>query len=262
MKKRIRRCFGKAAVSYSDAASVQREVAARCASLCPDGNYGKVLDIGSGVGFLHGQLEKRISFDKYVSLDLVRPMLLEQRKVNDALLLTADGERLPFADNSFDLLVSSSAMQWYSDPVRSIPEDFRILKPGGAFTVAIFIRGTLRELADVSARTGFGSVKELKEASFYEDIFSSVPGLEVQFSSAGYEVYFPSVKHFLKKHKMTGAVASSGNISWGKKKYLRFVEEYEKLYRGEAGIRASYEVFLAYGRKQQTTAGRENPRLP
>lgn len=248
-KERIRQCFGKAAASYSDAASVQREVAARCAALCPAGDYSRVLDIGSGVGFLHGELEKRIGFGEYVSLDLVRPMLLEQRKVGNASLVAADGELLPFAENSFDLLVSSSAMQWFSDPEKSIAESFRTLKPGGSFSIAIFSRGTLRELADVSERTGFGSVKELKDDSFYRDIFSSIEGLEVSFAEAAHEICFPSVKAFLKKHKMTGAVASSGNISWGKKKYLRFVEEYERLYRGEAGIKATYMVFLAYGRK-------------
>lgn len=249
MKKRIRKCFGKAASSYSDAASVQREVAARCAALCPAGRYENVLDVGSGVGFLTTELAGRIEFANYVSLDLVHPMLLEQRKVSNAMLLAADGEALPFKDESFDLLVSSSAMQWYADPVVSIPQDFMVLKRGGKFAIAIFTKGTLAELAEVSSRTGFGSVKELKEFSFYREIFLGMTDLNVQFLSSRHEVYFESVNHFLKNHKMTGAVASSGDISWGKNKYLRFVDEYERLHRGDAGIRASYEVFLAYGEK-------------
>ncbi|CCO25093.1 methyltransferase domain-containing protein [Maridesulfovibrio hydrothermalis] len=249
MKKRIRQCFSKAAASYSDAAAVQRDVAARCAALCPCGRYDNVLDIGSGVGFLHGELEQRIEFVKYISLDLVHPMLLEQRKVNKALLVTADGENLPLRDGTFDLLASSSAMQWYSDPQKSIPESFKVLKHGGKFSIAVFIKGTLGELADVSLKTGFGSVKELKDGAFYKDIFSNISGLSVDFVLEKHEVYFSSVKDFLRKHKMTGAVASSGSISWGKEKYLRFVEEYEKLYRGDAGIRATYEVLLAYGEK-------------
>jgi len=249
VKKRIRKCFGKAASSYSDAASVQREVAARCAALCPGGNYERVLDVGSGVGFLHAELEKHIGFSNYISLDLVHPMLLEQKKFNTAMLLAADGEVLPFKNESFDLLVSSSAMQWYADPLVSIPLAFQVLKSGGKFAIAIFSKGTLAELADVSARTGFGSVKELKGFSFYKELFSSISNLEIKFSRSKHEVYFSSVSHFLKNHKMTGAVASSGDISWGKNKYLRFVDEYERLYRGEAGIRASYEVFLAYGEK-------------
>jgi len=249
VKKRIRQCFGKAAASYSNAASVQREVAAACAALCPAGVYADVLDIGSGVGFLHDQLRERIDFERYISLDLVQPMLAEQKKNNFASLVAADGENLPFREGIFDLLVSSSAMQWYADPQRSIPRSFRVLKKGGRFAIAIFCKGTLSELADVSSRTGFGSVKKLPDASFYREVFSGISGLEVGFGSARHELYYPSVKHFLKKHQMTGAVASGGMISWGKKKYLRFVEEYEKLYRGEAGIRASYEVFLAYGKK-------------
>lgn len=183
MKKRIRQCFGKAAASYSDAASVQRIVAKKCASFCPQGSYGRVLDIGSGVGFLHDELKKHINSEQYVSLDLVRPMLLEQEG-RGALLVAADGEELPFAAESFDLLASSSAMQWYGAPEKSIPESFRVLRSGGKFAIAIFIDGTLRELADVSARTGFGSVKQLRSCSFYEDIFE-YPGTECEFCQRG-----------------------------------------------------------------------------
>ena len=145
---------------------VQREVAVHCADLCPAGKYENVLDIGSGVGFLYGSLAERIEFDNYVSLDLVQPMLLEQKKNNSAMLVAADGENLPVRDNSIDLLVSSSAMQWFAKPEKSIPDCFSALKKGGRFAVAVFTRGTLAELADVSSRTGFGSVKDLKEASF------------------------------------------------------------------------------------------------
>jgi malonyl-CoA O-methyltransferase len=248
VKKRIRQCFGKAASSYSDAASVQRIVAANCAALCPQGSYDRVLDIGSGVGFLHDELKISVKSRHYVSLDLVQPMLLEQKGAG-ASLVAADGEELPFADDSFDLLASSSAMQWYGAPEKSIPQSFRVLKHGGKFAIAVFTDGTLRELADVSARTGFGSVKQLKSCAFYEDIFSGIPDLKVSFASEEHEQFFPSVKHFLKKHKQTGAVASSEHISWGKDKYRRFVEEYEKLYRGESGIKATYRVFFAYGEK-------------
>ncbi|ACS79511.1 methyltransferase domain-containing protein [Maridesulfovibrio salexigens] len=248
MKQRIRQCFGKAASSYSKAASVQRVVARNCASLCPKEDFRTVLDIGSGVGFLHNELRERISYSNYISLDLVRPMLWEQRD-SGASLVAADGEELPFAAESFDLLVSSSAMQWYGAPELTIPRSFEVLKSGGRFAIAIFTHGTLAELADVSARTGFGSVKELKPSSFYMELFDNMSGLKVDYASEEHVEFFPSVKHFLKQHKMTGAVASSEKISWGREKYRRFVEEYENLYRGESGIKASYKVFLAYGRK-------------
>ncbi|WP_319761024.1 methyltransferase domain-containing protein [Maridesulfovibrio sp.] len=248
MKKRICQCFGKAAASYSEAASVQRIVARNCAGLCPQGKYENVLDVGSGVGFLHEELQKRITYRNYVSLDLVRPMLMEQQG-SGALLVAADGEELPFVGEKFDLLVSSSAMQWYSHPRKSILQSFDVLKSGGRFAIAIFAQGTLCELADVSARTGFGSVQKLRSCEFYKDLFDSMSEIKVDYANEGHEQFFPSVKHFLKKHKQTGAVASSEGLSWGKDRYSRFVEEYEALYREEEGIKASYKVFFAYGEK-------------
>ncbi|OEU64873.1 MAG: methyltransferase type 11 [Desulfovibrio sp. S3730MH75] len=247
MKNRIRQCFGKAAPGYGDAASVQRKVAYKCAQNTLEGQYHNVLDAGSGVGFLYSELEKRISFENYISLDLVHPMLMEQKKLSGPLLVTSDGESLPFKDGQFDLLVSSSAMQWYAEPEKSIPDSFKMLRKGGHFSIAIFVKGTLGELAEVSARTGFGSVKELQTAAFYRDLLSSIPNLDVNFKDGHHEVYFSSVVEFLRNHKKTGALASTGDISWGKEKYMRFLEEYEKMYGGEQGVRASYEVLYASG---------------
>ena len=247
MKNRIKQCFSKAAACYGDAASVQKKVAFQCAKYCPEGQFKKVLDVGSGVGFLFSELKDRIVFDSYVSLDLVHPMLLEQKKLSVPLLIAADGENIPLQEEQFDLLVSSSAMQWYSNPEESIPESFKMLKRKGRFAVAIFVKGTLCELADISLKTGFGSVKELKDAEFYMGIISGISNIRVSFDRARHEVYFPSVIEFLRNHKRTGAVASSGSISWGKSKYLNFIKEYEKKYGGEQGVRASYEVLFAFG---------------
>lgn len=247
MKNRIKQCFSKAASCYGDAASVQKKVAFQCAQYCPEGQFKKILDIGSGVGFLFSELKNRITFDHYISLDLVHSMLMEQKELSVPLLVAADGENIPLREGQFDLLVSSSAMQWYSNPEESIPESFKMLKKGGRFAIAIFVKGTLCELADISSRTGFGSVKNLKDAEFYMDVISGCSNIRVSFNNARHEVYFPSVVDFLRNHKRTGAVASSGSISWGKSKYLRFIEEYKKLYSGEQGIRASYEVLFASG---------------
>lgn len=124
-----------------------------------------------------------------------------------------------------------------------------MFETGRRSAIAIFTKGTLCELAEISEKTGFGSVKELMEDSLYEDIFSAIDGLSVECRTESREAFSPSVKEFLKKHKLTGAVASSGRVSWGREKYLRFVEEYEKLCRTEAGIKATYRVIYACGKK-------------
>ena len=44
---------------------------------------------------------------------------------------TADAKRLPFIDNSWDLIVTSECVEHTGDPLQAIREMLRILKPGG-----------------------------------------------------------------------------------------------------------------------------------
>lgn len=250
MKNMIRSCFGKAAGSYYDSASVQKEVAAICAANCPEGQYGNVLDIGSGVGFLSGSLEEHCNFSNYYSLDLTLPMLVEQRShYSSPILVAADGEALPFKRETFDLLVSSSAMQWFMSPEDSIPEIFTLLKRGGSFSFSIFVHGTLKELEDVSSRTGFGRMHNLKSESYYINIFEKIRGLEFSCDQREFVTFHPNVREFLKKHKMTGAGASGKKMSFGKKSYSKFVEEYERLYSVEGKVMSTFRSLFIYGRK-------------
>lgn len=250
MKSLIRNSFGRAAWSYYDSAEVQKEVAGICASNCPDGHYENVLDIGSGVGFLAGNFTKRISCSNYFSLDMTLPMLLEQRvHFHNPMLLAADGEALPFRQNCFDLVISSSAMQWYMAPERSIFETFECLKPGGIFSFSIFVEGTLKELADVSLKTGFGRMYDLKSEKSYLDIFKNVGGIEFAFDLRDFVSLHSSVREFLKKHKMTGAGASGKKMNVSKRHYQEFVREYERLYSLDGKVKSTFRSLFVYGRK-------------
>ena len=60
--------------------------------------------------------------------------------------LVADDERLPFADQSLDLAVSTLALHWTNDVVGSLIQIRRALKPDGLFIGALFGGVTLTEL--------------------------------------------------------------------------------------------------------------------
>ncbi len=60
--------------------------------------------------------------------------------------LVADEERLPFADASLDLVVSSLALHWTNDLVGALIQLRRALKPDGLFIGAILGGATLTEL--------------------------------------------------------------------------------------------------------------------
>ncbi len=63
-------------------------------------------------------------------------------------LVAADMERLPFAEQSFDLVFSSLAMPWSNDVGTTLKELARVSRPGALLMFSSFGPGTLSELAE------------------------------------------------------------------------------------------------------------------
>jgi SAM-dependent methyltransferase len=71
-----------------------------------------------------------------VGLDLSERQLAHARRLRQETgiafpLVQASGERLPFADASFDLVFADHGAFSFADPDRTIPEAARVLRPGG-----------------------------------------------------------------------------------------------------------------------------------
>lgn len=87
----------------------------------------------------------------------IRAVLTPQADVGEAI--TADdipgadiecrGDRLPFPDNSLDVVVSTLTMHAMNDPFAVLGEAFRALKPDGLFIVMFPGERSLHELRDV-----------------------------------------------------------------------------------------------------------------
>jgi ubiquinone/menaquinone biosynthesis C-methylase UbiE len=52
----------------------------------------------------------------------------------------ANGERLPFADNTFDLVYAHGVVQYTADPQQLVAECYRVLKPGGQAIFQVYNR--------------------------------------------------------------------------------------------------------------------------
>jgi len=80
--------------------------------------------------------------DTLIEVDLSPSML----KARQGLRLVADEERLPFAEGSVDLIVSTLGLHWTNDVVGALIQIRRTLKPGGLFLGAFLGGVTLTEL--------------------------------------------------------------------------------------------------------------------
>ena len=79
--------------------------------------------------------------------------------------LAAEAQALPFADASFDLLWSNCALHWFADPIATLAEWRRVLRPQALLTFTAFGVDTLRELRALGTRTmGFPDMHDLGDA--------------------------------------------------------------------------------------------------
>ena len=98
----------------------------------------RVLDAGCAAGWYTSQL---LSAGATVTAIDVSPKMVEatKRRVKDkanVLCLSLEG-KLPFEDNSYDLIVSSLVLHYLKDWNQTLKEFHRILKPGGQLLFSV-----------------------------------------------------------------------------------------------------------------------------
>jgi malonyl-CoA O-methyltransferase len=70
-----------------------------------------------------------------------------------AAIFVADGQALPLADSSVDLLWSNLVFHWFADPPRAVEEWHRVIRPGGLLTFTALGVDSFTELRQAGART-------------------------------------------------------------------------------------------------------------
>jgi demethylmenaquinone methyltransferase / 2-methoxy-6-polyprenyl-1,4-benzoquinol methylase len=93
----------------------------------------RALDLASGTGLIYERLEARLGPGRVVGLDINRTMLRgSRRRDRGRRLVMADSVRLPFADESFDLVTAGYLFKYVALD-RLAKELRRVLRPGGRF---------------------------------------------------------------------------------------------------------------------------------
>lgn len=89
-----------------------------------------LLDVAGGDGYWAGQAARRGA--RAVSLDLARHKLEFGRRLRGhPSLVEGDALALPFADASFDVVMSVCAIEHFDDGAAALAEMARVLRPGG-----------------------------------------------------------------------------------------------------------------------------------
>jgi SAM-dependent methyltransferase len=102
---------------------------------------GRILEVGCGEGFLLSAIRAR---EKY-AIDLSIEALRKASGRSQAKFCVALAERLPFANEYFDLLVSVGVMEHFLDDREATKEIFRVLAHGGHYVVLIHVHLSMWE---------------------------------------------------------------------------------------------------------------------
>lgn len=136
--------------------------------LLPKERVGKLLEVGYGSGVFFPELAKHA--DELYGADIhQRPADVTAVLAKAGIrvqLATAPAEALPFADETFDVVIAVSTFEFVTDAKRAINELARVLKPGGRVIVVTPGQSPLLDLAlrvftGESAKKDFGDRRKL-----------------------------------------------------------------------------------------------------
>lgn len=247
-RQHIRRHFNKAAQSYQSGANLQQQVALDLLALLakktqtPD-EHRRLLDLGSGPGWLHPQLKEHCS--ELWAADLSEAMLAEAETLGLASrYIQADAAALPLPAQSVGCIFSSLMLQWCPKPEAVFAECYRLLQPGGQLYLSTLVADSMAEFQQSWAQVD----NQPHQLDFLpaQQLFNAVEaqGFSCQSEQLTYQLFYPDVLHLSRSFKQIGANFVAGRKDTGlggKKRWAAFASAYEK-FRTAQGLPLSYQV--------------------
>lgn len=257
-KEMVRQSFDDASQGYNQFTSLQRLIGDRLLEQCGarTETFKRVLDIGSGTGYLTKKLSELDTVEDLYALDIAAGMLKQtKRHLADYQikgLICADAEKLPVTDKMMTTICSNVAFQWCDDLAKVFSQAHRVLKTGGSFVFSTFGPSTLHELkaswqtvdkaVHVNSFTNESVIKESLRVAGFKNI---------SIVSEDIVKYYDSPKQLMLDLKGMGA----HNINRGRrlgltgvKRFKSMLLEYEAL-RTQQGIPATFEAVYVYAEK-------------
>ena len=114
----------------------------------------KILELGAGNGALWSQNIAKVSKNVTIVLsDISEGILVDARKtIGDHPQFqysVFNAQKIPFADNTFDLVIANHMLFYCDDIPKALQEVQRVLKPDAAFTCSTYSKRHMHEITDL-----------------------------------------------------------------------------------------------------------------
>ena len=143
----------------------------------------RVLEIGFGPGVALAALLARASDGFVAGVDMSEDMVRQARSRNAAAIAAGrldirhgNAGCLPFDDATFDKVCGAHVIYFWADPVATVRELRRVLRPGGTLALAYFERehappAAAKALSQAGARLyGPGEVEQIAQRAGFTDV--------------------------------------------------------------------------------------------
>ena len=249
----LRRHRDRAAAAFTDHDFLHREVADRITDRLQDVNrsFDTVLDIAGGHGI---NVAPKASVLTATS-DISEVLLHHCRPPGPVVM---DEELLPFADNSFDLVISCLGLHWVNDLPGTLIQIRRAMNPDGLFLAAILGGDTLIELRRVfleaESETTGGTSPRTSPAADVSDVGAllqragfSLPVADTDTLTVAYDDMFALMRD-LRGMGETNAVITRSKCFLRRDTLIAAAAKYQELYSGSDGrIEATFQIIWLTG---------------
>ncbi len=221
-KELVAQRFSQASETYTRHATVQAQSAAHLWELLkthlkPGKKYGNIIEIGAGSGLLTRLYSTSLTFDSLQLWDIAsidRNLILERAT---AVNCDAESRINAIADNSIDMLLSASTLQWFNSPETFIRRASAKITRGGIMALSFYAPGTCSQLSSAGMALNYPSPKSCADAA-------QKVGLTVlHLSEETQTITFPSPAEAMRHLRLTGvnALGRDGSASIAARKILR-----------------------------------------
>ena len=252
--------FNRAANVYDQNAIMQHQIAEdlidrlRFIKIKPK----KILDIGSGTGATSKKLIDLYPDADIYEIDIAIEMLKKSKSNNTTIIksffkrnnityINADMDLIPFDTQSFDLIISSSSIQWSSNINKLFENIFTLLRPEGLFIFSSFLKNTLPELqsfSDSKLTNEFCSIQEYAQMLISNKFYDPI------LMKDEFRIDYKDALSALRDLKKIGATKSS-NVHKGlrSRQFLRNLIQHMDQYKIDNKNYLTYEVLFAHAWK-------------
>ena len=252
-----RKVFDRHAKTYDEYSSLQNKISDNLFKKLDliEVRPSLILDLGCGTGRNGRILKEKYQNIRLINYDFSINMLQEAKKNQHKILGTkseficGDIEELSFSENTFDVIWSTSSLQWCNNLSDIFKKAKVILKPGGLFIFSTFGPNTLFELRNIT-----------KKISNYQKTNNFIDALSIteKLINEGFIDPFVDSEEFCLSYKDISKLfldlrkigATSGfknrNIGLSGKSFLKLIIDGYKEYSYDGIFPATYEAIYGY----------------